>query len=362
MAESFATNIPGQPDALRRLLGARAQLESATSGLAPAGADGVLFVGSGTSRYAGEMAVQLASALGIRAACMPSLPCLQALDRLALGPNVLVVAISQSGGTRTLVEVVRGARERGSRTVAVTADPSSALARAADVIADSRTGAESLYAKTRGFVTTAVAAAMVATSVARGLGRIDAYRASRIRAGMDALPSLLEGVIDRSAEVVPDAAARFASVTGLMVVGSGHQWPAAREGALKILEVAKVLVASFELEESLHGPFNAVAPDLGVVLVAGEIPQRERLAAFVRAVREVGAPLLIVADGGLEDALGQPVDVVLPVASVPELSPVLGIAPLQVLAGHLARMRGADPDATRYPQLYAIFATKEGQD
>ena len=359
--ETLNGNIMGQADALQRLIHEWPRIAGLPAGLNLPAQPHIVFVGSGTSRFAGEVATQAAMALGLTATCTASLPALQTIERLARGHDVLVVGISQSGNTRTLVDVLSRAHQLGSRTVAVTANASSDLAKAADEVLESYTGPETIFAKTKGFITTAAAASLLALAVARAAGNTSAELEASVAAALEELPDTVAAVAQRSMDIIPQAVARFSSSSGLMVVGSGAQWPAAREGALKILEVAKLLVTSFELEESLHGPFNAVGPETGVVLLAGAIPKLERLTSFVRAVQLVHAPIFIAAEGSVVPYLPNPttVDLELPETAFPWLSPLLGVVPLQVIASSLARLRDVDPETTRYPNLYEVFATKE---
>lgn len=160
-------------------------------------------------------------------------------------------------------------------------------------------------------------------------------------------PAVVAGLLARRAEAVAGLAAlpdrpwsrvvfvgsgtsRFAGCGALAVAGAGRLRAAAAEGALKVLEVAKLPVLDYELEESLHGPFNAFGADTGLVLLAAADASPARTRAF-------------------------------PALPFAPLAPLVAVLPLQVLALQLARARGVDPDRTRYPELYAIFRTKAGQ-
>lgn len=314
----------------------------------------VYLVGSGTSRYAAEIAAPVfADLLGVDAEAVATLVFLNDVPAARLGSGTVVVGVSQSGETLALVEGLTRASAHGSPTVAVTDDPDSGLARAADAAVLSLTGAEAVYAKTKGFLTTALAACLAAAEFSGPDDAAGAARRATFDATLDLLPGHASRVIEAATDAAPRLARRFADVGALAVVGSGRLLPAAHEGALKLLEVAKLIVAPYELEESMHGPFNAFGPHTGLVLLAGAIPQAMKLAAFREAASAIGAPLIDIADV-------EPADLVVPRLPYAALEPLLGVLPLQALASELARVRGVNPDATRYPSLYAVFRTKTG--
>lgn len=363
MTETFLSNVLEQGTAVRRLLANRETLAAAAARVPISDVGHVVFVGSGTSRYAGEVAAGVwRRLLGTCTHVVPTLPFLNADDGPALGPETLVVAISQSGNTLSLIEGVRHAAAVGSPTLGITANMESGLAEEADVTINTHTGQEAIYAKTRGFVTTALAASLAALELARSSARLTQSDAAQIEETLERLPDILSRTAEQVTATAGALADRLRTVRRLAVVGSGAQLPAAREGGLKILEVAKVLVSDYEIEESLHGPFNAFGADTGLVLLAGTIPQPQRLSAFIEAARMVGAPLVaIVEERVAANVLALGHDIQVPHLPFRPLSPLVGVVPLQVLAHELALARGVDPNATRYPRLYEVFGTKAVQ-
>lgn len=376
-ATTYAHHLASQPSALAELVARSEEAVAGLRALPDRPWSRVVFVGSGTSRFAGEVAAPVwRGLLGVDAWVVPTLPFEEASDGSRLDERTLVVAISQSGGTHGLVRGVARARAAGSATVAVTSDPASPLALAAEVTVDAFTGPEDVYAKTKGFVTTALAACLAGHALARLRGTIAPPAGDAFAATLATLPDQAERVLRDAMVAALPWAGRLASCRTLAVVGSGRLRPAAAEGALKILEVAKLPVLDFELEESLHGPFNAFGHTTGLVLLAAADASPARTRAFVAAARHVGAPLLVLAEAPTSapqgatnvaraeapaDARPATPDLAFPMPTFAALAPLLAVLPLQVLALHLARARGVDPDRTRYPELYAIFRTKAGQ-
>ena len=242
----------------------------------------------------------------------------------------------------------------GAATIGVTADARSPLARAVQHVVDSRTGPEDVPPKTKGFTTTAAAACRLGVALARSAG-VGPDECDALAAALAALPERTAAALAAAEAAAPRLVGRLERAGGFFVVGTGTLVPAACEGALKVLEAAKVLAEGRELEEMLHGYFNAVGPETGLILLAGPGAPRDKVAAFCRAADMVGAPLGTVAFPGAPVAAP---DVALPESGHPALAPLIAVVPVQVLAYRLAVARGRDPDRTRYPDLYEVFQTK----
>lgn len=315
----------------------------------------VWLAGSGTSLYAAMIAARFWRRFArVDAEAISSLELLNDTEDWQLGADTVVIGISQSGATVTLSEALDRAKRLGSLTIAVTAEPNSNLARQSDVVVHSQTGPEEVFAKTKGFTSTALAACLFGYACARLYG-LTADEQQRIAEGLSRLPAAAEAVSDSALQAGPALVERFRTVDGLFVVGTGTMVPAAYEGALKLLEVGKLPVLGRELEEVLHGYFNAIGPETGVVLLAGRIPQVEKIHGFIEAVRHVNGPLVVVAE---QEVGGIAADLVVPALGCSELAPLLGVIPMQVMAYELARTRGINPNVTRYPELYSILKTK----
>jgi glucosamine--fructose-6-phosphate aminotransferase (isomerizing) len=348
---SMRAYIAEQPAALRRQ-----ETEMVLPAALPGGPWRKLwFVGSGTSLYAGMVAANLCERLLlVDSEAISSQEFQLDVPDAQLGPDTLALAISQGGATVTLTEAMTRARRLGAATVGVTAEPASPLAQVVEYVVHSRTGPEEVPPKTKGFTTTAAAACRFGLAIARMAG-VDTRECDRLAAALAALPDRTAVALAAADRAAPLLAARLQGAAGYFVAGTGTLLPAAYEGALKILETAKLLAEGRELEEILHGYFNAIGPETGLILLAGPGAPPEKVAAFCRAAGMVGAPLVTV---GLPGAPLVEADLALPDPGHAALAPLLGILPVQVLSYHLALARGKDPDRTRYPELYAVFRTK----
>ena len=356
MPSMMLQSILEQPDAFRRLLAAGLNAEALVVAFRQRKIRKVWIVGSGTSLYAAMIAARSwEQELGIDCEAASALEFLDETEAGGLAPDVLVLAISQSGASLILLDGVRRANAKGALTVAVTAHPDAPISLEAGFVIETHTGPETNMGKTKGFTTTAFAAVLLGRRLALGLVP-DA--GAVLRARYAEVPAALETAIQNSQRVAAGWVEKFRNADALFVVGSGNQVPAALEGALKILEVAKMPVIPKELEEMMHGPFNGVGPASGIVLVAGAISQGQRLSAFIEGVRLIGVALATIAASPAVVGIHGTPDLVLPECEDPAVCAILGAVPFQVLAHDLAAARCVAIDTARYPELYPVFLSK----
>jgi glutamine---fructose-6-phosphate transaminase (isomerizing) len=249
--------------------------------------------------------------------------------------GALVVGVSQSGTSPDVVGVLTEASAQGRPTVAVTNTPGSPLAAAADHLLAMHAGEERAVAATKSYLNSLGALALLSAGMEGDPARVEALRR---------VPDALDRAIDDSARAAGPAAARLlATAQACAVVARGFNHATAFEVALKITELTGTLAAPFSGADLLHGPIGAIGPGFPVLLVAPSGAVLPQLLEVQAALRERGARVLAVADdpsvlAGAAERLALP-------AGVPEwLSPLVAVAPGQVLAIELARLRGLDLD------------------
>jgi glutamine---fructose-6-phosphate transaminase (isomerizing) len=345
-----------QPEVLRKLLVSGLKVEALVAAFRKRATRKVWMVGSGTSLYAAMIAARSwQEELGIDCEAVSSLEFLDETEAGGLSSDVMMLAISQSGASLILLQGIRRANSEGAITAVVTADPQAPIPLEAGFVIETHTGSETNLGKTKGFTTTAFAAVLLGRRLAMG----DASDADMVlKARYVDLPASFAAAIAMSQAATAQWVEKFRHADTLFVVGVGSQVPTALEGALKVLEVAKMPVVAKELEEMMHGPFNGVGSATGIVLVADEIAQGHRLSAFIAGVKLIGNAFASIAAGSALAKSHGPFDLVLPPFDDPAVRAILGVIPLQILAHDLAVARGAPVDTARYPQLYSVFASK----
>ena len=320
----MAAEIAEQPSILADLLDTADSIASVAAAVAARRPRFVMLAARGTSDHAALYAKYLVeTVLGLPAGlASPSSMTLYG-SRPAL-TDVLFIGVSQSGGSPDLVDSLTVAGECGATTVAITNDPGSTLASAAEFSVDVRAGVERAVAATKTYTAELLALYLL-------LGG-DASAAS-------ALPEAALATLGLDAGV-PAAAGRYRFAERLVTTGRGFGYPTAREAALKLMETSYLSAQAFSTADLLHGPLAMIDSGVPVIAVAPPDAGGEAVRPVVAQLRSSGADVLVV--GSAEDGL--PVER----TGVPaELSPVLDILPLQRLAWQVAIDRGEDPDRPR---------------
>jgi glutamine---fructose-6-phosphate transaminase (isomerizing) len=263
-----------------------------------------------------------------------------------LDPGTLTLAVSQSGETIDTLEALRHAKDQRSRTLAITNTVGSSVAREADAVMYTHAGPEVGVAATKTFATQMVALDLVALYLAQ------------IRRSMFAeeIGDVVDRILELPAEVkrclaldgqVRELAQRYHQARDFLFIGRHTGYPAALEGALKLKEISYIHAEGYPAGELKHGPIALIEPGLPVVAVATESHVYAKVLSNIQEVKARGADIIVVATEGDEE-IRRLADHVLYVPRTPELlSPVLVSVPLQLLAYHIAKLRGCDVDQPR---------------
>ncbi len=333
----MAAEIAEQPDVWRRLIAETAAPDSDLSRAAELirayRPRFVQFVARGTSDHAALYGKYLAE-IGLQLPCGLVSP--SSMTAYGARPDldgVLMIGVSQSGGSPDLVRSLEVAGECGALTVAITNQADSALARAAAAHVDVRAGVERAVAATKSYTAQLLALYLLLDRVGGGDGSAAA-----------ALPELGERVLageDRIALL----AQRYRFATRLVTTGRGYSYPTAREAALKLMETSYLSAQAFSGADLLHGPLAMIEPQVPVLAVVAEGVGGDAMSQVLPRLAEQGADVFCVGSGAAAD--GATIGVSLPAGTPEELSPLLEILPFQQLARHLAIARGGNPDAPR---------------
>jgi glutamine---fructose-6-phosphate transaminase (isomerizing) len=338
--QGMAADIAEQPGGFARLLDGEhaAAIAGVAADVARRKPRSVMFVARGTSDHAALYGAYLTEIrLGLPvASASPS-----AITLYGARPDfrdTLVVGVSQSGGSPDLTGVLSAARETGGLTLAVTNNPDSPLARAAELSIDVAAGHERAVAATKTYTAELLALLLLIEGIRAGDGRLPDDE----RAALDKLPQLAE---DALADPAADALAqRYRFASRMVTTGRGYAYPTAREAALKLMETSYLPALAFSGADLLHGPLAMTDPDVPVLAVVGEGPGGRAMRDVVSRLAERRADVVTV---GPEDVPGASGRLAVPAIADERYSALLDILPLQKLALALALARGEDPDAPR---------------
>jgi glutamine---fructose-6-phosphate transaminase (isomerizing) len=263
-----------------------------------------------------------------------------------LGPDTLTLAVSQSGETIDTLEAARHARRQGSQVMAVTNTVGSSIAREADGVLYTHAGPEIGVAATKTFATQMVSQYLVALYLAQVRGAMFPEEIAEVLDRMDELPAKVERALALEPQMA-ELAERYHGVHDVLFIGRHTGYPAALEGALKLKEISYIHAEGHPAGELKHGPIALIEPGVPVVAVATKCHVYPKLLSNIQEVRARGAVVIAVATEG-DGEIGALADHVVEVPVTPELlSPVVVTVPLQLLAYHIAKLRGCDVDQPR---------------
>ena len=306
--------------------------------------DSVHIIACGTSYHAGLVArYWIESIAGLP--CTVEIASEYRYRSPVVRPGTLFVTISQSGETADTLAALNLARERGYLArLAVCNVPESSIVRASDLVLMTRAGPEIGVASTKAFTTQLAALALVALELARAHGGDEARYLSGVRQ-LEALPGLIQQVLALDPDI-RKLAEDFADKQHALFLGRGTHWPVALEGALKLKEISYIHAEGYPAGELKHGPLALVDADMPVIAVAPNDHLIDKLRSNMEEVRARGGRLYLFVDEGVAEGMGDGRILVMPAAG--EIAaPVVSTIPLQLLAYHVAVLRGTDVDQPR---------------
>ena len=262
-------------------------------------------------------------------------------------PNTLIVVVSQSGETADTLAALRHAKSLGHRfTLAICNVASSAMVRETDWHFLTKAGAEIGVASTKAFTTQLLALYLLAVSIAKRAGRISAEKEKELLRELRHLPKALHAVLALEPQIIAWSEA-FSKCENALFLGRGLHYPIALEGALKLKEISYIHAEAYPAGELKHGPLALVTEKMPVVTVAPNDVLLEKLKSNMQEVKARGGKLYVFADQDTEIVSSEGINVIRLPEHYGNLSPILHVVPLQLLAYHTACARGTDVDKPR---------------
>ncbi|WP_333679134.1 glutamine--fructose-6-phosphate transaminase (isomerizing) [Dyella sp.] len=342
-----------QPQAVANTLEARINAHGVLPNVFGTGGDellakvkGVHIVACGTSYHAGMVAkywiedyarlpvnVEVASEYRYRETVVPE--------------GTLFVAISQSGETADTLAAMRESRRRGYLgTLAICNVPESSVTREADLKLMTRAGPEIGVASTKAFTTQLAALALLTLHLAKQQG-LDQARLGDLTEQLLRLPRILDEALKLEPQVI-ELAERFVHRHHALFLGRGAHYPVALEGSLKLKEISYIHAEAYAAGELKHGPLALVDEDMPVVAVAPNGPLLDKLKSNLQEVRARGGELIVFADAKAHFDGNPARGAVIAIDGGGDfIAPAVFTVPLQLLAYHVAVLRGTDVDQPR---------------
>jgi glutamine---fructose-6-phosphate transaminase (isomerizing) len=306
----------------------------------------VTIIACGTSFHAGLVAkywleriarvpveVDVASEFRYRSADMPD--------------HGLAVFISQSGETADTLAALRYARQQGQQILAVVNQPESTIAREADAVLPTHAGPEIGVASTKAFTTQLVVLACFTIALARARGTIDRAREAALSVALTEVPARASEVLNH-AERIAEIAQTIAEARDVLYLGRGTCFPMALEGALKLKEISYIHAEGYAAGEMKHGPIALIDDRVPVIVLAPRDELFEKTASNIQEVMARAGKVLMISDReGLARLDGRLAHAIEIPRCDPFVAPLLYAIPVQLLAYHVAVVKGTDVDQPR---------------
>jgi glucosamine--fructose-6-phosphate aminotransferase (isomerizing) len=262
-------------------------------------------------------------------------------------PKTLVVVVSQSGETADTLAALRHAKSLGHQfTLAICNVASSAMVRETDWHFLTKAGTEIGVASTKAFTTQLLALYLLTVSLAKRAGKISAEKEKELLRELRHLPKALHAVLALEPQIIAWSEA-FSKCENALFLGRGLHYPIALEGALKLKEISYIHAEAYPAGELKHGPLALVTDKMPVVTVAPNDALLEKLKSNMQEVKARGGKLYVFADQDTNIVSTEGINVIRLPEHYGNLSPILHVVPLQLLAYHTACTRGTDVDKPR---------------
>lgn len=261
-------------------------------------------------------------------------------------PNDIVLAISQSGETADTLAALDEARKAGALLLGICNVVGSSMSQATDAGVYTHAGPEIGVASTKAFTTQVTVLAMLAVLLGYRRGAITPARYHDLIAEIAAVPDKVGRILE-SNDSIRAIAQQFYQVSNFLYLGRGFFYPVALEGALKLKEISYIHAEGYPAAEMKHGPIALIDKNMPVVVLAGKDDSYRKVVSNLQEVKaRKGCVIAIVSEGDTEITAMADYSIAIPPA-MPVVEGILGIIPLQLLAYHIAIMRGCNVDRPR---------------
>ena len=260
--------------------------------------------------------------------------------------NDVVIAISQSGETADTLAAIKLAKDAGAFVFGICNVVGSSIARATDTGTYTHAGPEIGVASTKAFTTQITILMLIGLRLGQLRGTLSSEDFARVAAELESLPKAIETVLS-SEKVIEKIAASYTDATNFLYLGRGYNFPVALEGALKLKEISYIHAEGYPAAEMKHGPIALIDKNMPVVVIATSKGHYEKVVSNIQEIKSRDGKIIAVVTKG-DKSVKALADHVIEIPEVTEsLTPILASVPLQLLAYHIAVMRGCNVDQPR---------------
>ena len=305
----------------------------------------LVLVACGTSWHAalaGEYVLENLAGLPVEVECASEMRYRQR----PMEKDTLLISLSQSGETADTLAAIRNARAQGIRALAIVNVVGSTIARESDSHLYMRAGPEIGVASTKAFVMQVLMLTLLGLKLGRLRGTLPEAQARQLARELKTLPAKLRTILAAENHIL-DIAKKYYRMTDFLYMGRQYNFPIALEGALKLKEISYIHAEGYPSGEMKHGPIALIAPDFPSVFVVPRDAMFEKNMSNMEEIKARQGPIIAVATAGDKDVARKADDVISVPRTADCLYPLLAVVPLQLLAYHIAVLRGCDVDKPR---------------
>ncbi len=264
-----------------------------------------------------------------------------------LAKGGLGVLVSQSGETADTMAALHYMKEQGQHVLSIVNVPESSMARASDAVLETVAGPEMSVASTKAFTVQLAVLACLAIAAGRARGTISADQEAAMTAALLEVPSRAAEVLDRHDEIKA-LAHRIAQARDVLYLGRGNCFPIALEGALKLKEISYIHAEGYAAGEMKHGPIALIDKDVPVIAIVPSGPLFEKTASNLQEAAARSGQVIVFSDeAGAKKLRGIAKETIVMPTVDPFVAPILYAIPVQLLAYHVAVLKGTDVDQPR---------------
>jgi len=308
-------------------------------------ADRIIIVACGTSWHAGLIGARMLETIA-RIPAQVEYASEFRYSNPVITPRDIVMAISQSGETADTLAAVKLAKEKGAFVYGVCNVISSSIARESDSGTYIHVGPEIGVASTKAFTGQVTVLAMLALAIGKLRGAISAEKVAEVANSILELPKLIKQTLKLNPQI-ERLSSIFTYAHNFLYLGRGYNYPSALEGALKLKEISYIHAEGYPAAEMKHGPIALIDREMPTVFIAPTDELHEKIISNIQQVKARGGSVIAIVTEG-DTTIPEIADHTLEIPKVPEcISPIIVSIPLQLLAYHIAVMKGCDVDMPR---------------
>lgn len=338
-----------QPQTIRQVIeGAKTQMDIVNASIGKGPFKRIYLIGSGTSLHAALAAKYVFNQwFDAEVQVFTPFDFLYYFPHKRLDGESLVMGVSQTARSLGTIHCVEVAKERGAKTVFVTAEPENPGAASADVVLNTCTGQELVGAKTKGFTST--------------MAMLFLYAANLSGKDMDLgqVPRWMEEAFESAGKGMEELAQEYSVAPSVTIIGGGLLSAVAREGGLKMLEGVRIPVEVYDVEEYMHGPYHCLEKGSHLIFLVNGGPGTDRAKKMIEFAQEQSEHVLVIGYSEFEKEMDLKCRFIPMPGGMDEIfTPLFYTLPLQWLSNDATEKKGRHPEQSRYPQFHGVLGSK----